>query len=148
MKPAERRSIEQDCRDLVCALVHHTDRNEGVQAASLFAVDALWNRGGIVRQGREAILRSYLEPADRSPTELIRHFATTTRVTVLDATHAQAVTYYLVYRFDPGADFSLPLPLERPFSAGEWHDQFVRTADGWRFGGRQTQRLFKRFGSN
>ena len=149
MNSADRRVIEQECRDLVCALVHHSDRNEGTQVAELFAVDAHWNRGGKPLVGRQAILQSYQGSGARSPTETIRHFATATRVIVEDEAHANAVTYYLVYRFDPGVvGFPLPLPLEQPFSAGEWHDQFVLTGAGWRFSGRRTHRLFKRVDGN
>jgi hypothetical protein len=63
--------------------------------------------------------------------------------------HAEAVTYYLAYHHDPGtASPAFPLPLDPPFSLGEWHDRFVRTADGWRIAHRETRRLFERRGGH
>jgi len=31
---------------------------------------------------------------------------------------------------------------------GEWHDKFVKTAQGWKFASRETKRLFERQGGH
>lgn len=61
-----------------------------------------------------------------------------------DRSHAQAVSYYLLYRYVPDTPAPKPpLPLGMPFSLGEWHDKFVKTADGWRIAHREVRRLFQ-----
>ena len=141
MNAAARAEIERHCRDLVLAITQHGDLRELEQAAALFTPDGTWLRGDVRYTGAEEIIASYRRG---SATEVARHLNGGTRVTVVDEDHAQSVTYYLAVKFDPGTeDAGLPLPL-RPFSMGEWHDTFVRTADGWRFAARVTKRVFER----
>jgi uncharacterized protein (TIGR02246 family) len=142
----ERRQIEQDCRDLVAAVTQLGDHRDAAGAAALFAEDGSWLRGGQPYQGRTRIAESY----ERAPvTQVTRHMSANCVVRVRDADHADAVTYYVAYHHDPGVPApSFPLPLDPPFSLGEWHDQFVRTAEGWRIARRETRRLFERRGGH
>ena len=134
--------ITQECRDLVLALMYFGDHNERAQAVDLFAEDGSWLRGGRLFTGRAELLASYdIEP----PSLVMRHINGGTIVTVNNEDNASAITYYLAYRYDRGDDDAqLPLPLELPFSLGEWHDRFVRTAEGWRVASRSTERVFMR----
>ena len=146
MDDDERRRIEQDCRDLVAAVAQLGDRREAAAAAALFADDCTWIRGGRPYEGRAGVEESY---ARLPPTQLTRHMSANCVVQVRDADHADAVTYYVAYHHDPGVESpTFPLPLDPPFSLGEWHDRFVRTADGWRIAHRETRRLFERRGGH
>lgn len=143
MNAEQRKEIEEDCRNLVIAITQHGDHNQVEECVRLFAEDGTWLRGGQAYKGRAEIRKSYA----RGGTAVARHFNGGTLVNVVDDYHAEAVTYYLMFRYDPKVeDPQLPLPLEPPFSAGEWHDTFVKTAEGWRFQSRQTKRLFQRQG--
>jgi uncharacterized protein (TIGR02246 family) len=142
----ERLRIEQACRDLIAAVTQRGDRREIEAAAALFAEDGVWIRGGRPWQGRAAVSESY----GRLPaTQVTRHISSNCVVTVEDADHASAITYYVAYHHDPGiASPAFPVPLDPPFSLGEWHDRFVRTAEGWRIAQRETRRLFERRGGH
>ena len=142
----ERLRIEQQCRDLVSAVAQLGDRRDIARAAALFAEDGVWVRGGRHWTGRTEVVESY----GRIPaTQLTRHMSANCVVTVQDADHATAVTYYVAYHHDPGiAEPTFPLPFDPPFSLGEWHDRFVRTAEGWRIARRETRRLFERRGGH
>jgi hypothetical protein len=138
----EQRRIEQDCRDLVAAVTQLGDRQDAAGAAALFAVDCTWIRGGRPYKGRAGVVESY---GRLPPTQITRHMTANCVVTVRDEDHAEAITYYVAYHQDPGAQpATLPLPLDPPFSLGEWHDRFVRTPEGWRIAHRETRRLFER----
>lgn len=140
MTTDERIQIEQECRDLVNRLVQYSDHHLKKESSELFAADGIWIRGDKSYAGRAAIVDSFKS----SPTEFIRHLATGTVIDVEDERNARGITYYLVYRHDPKSSKpSMPMPLGRPFSMGEWHDRFVKTAEGWRFGHREVKRLFQ-----
>lgn len=146
MEADERLRIEQECRDLVSAVTQRGDRRDAASAAALFADDGIWIRGGKPYRGRAEVMESY----QRIPaTQFTRHMSANCVVTVEDEDHASAVTYYVAYHHDPGvAEPTFPLPFDPPFSLGEWHDQFVRTPDGWRIAQRETRRLFERRGGH
>jgi hypothetical protein len=137
-----RRRIEQDCRDIVADVTQRGDRRDAAGAAALFAEDGSWLRGGRTWTGRAGVIESF----GRIPvTQFTRHMTANCVVTVRDDSHAEAVTYYLAYHHDPRVEApSFPLPLDPPFSLGEWHDRFVRTPEGWRIAHRETRRLFER----
>ena len=140
MNNEERREIERACVDLIHRLAQYSDRDERQRSADLFTADGTWIRGGTPYTGREAILSSFKSP----PGQVLRHFVTGTVVDIDDANTARAVSYYLLYRHVPEtAEPKLPLTLGMPFSLGEWHDKFVRTADGWRISHREVRRLFQ-----
>ncbi|OOP63080.1 hypothetical protein BMF89_07690 [Arthrobacter sp. SRS-W-1-2016] len=141
MNSAEQSEIERQCRELVLAISHLSDNNDGVNSASLFAEGATWFRAGKIYTGYDEILASY---DDFSPSLVARHLIGTPLVTVLDSDHATSVTYYSAFVVDPGTTEPLfPLPFDGPFTMGEWHDKFVRTERGWLFSHRATHRMFQ-----
>jgi len=136
----DRERIRRECIELITKLVHYSDHLRAVESSELFAADGTWVRGGKPFTGREAIVKSFNGPA----TEYLRHFVTTPLIEVDDESHARGVSYYLLFRHDPGTDEpKLPMPLGAPFSMGEWHDRFVKTDQGWRFAHREVRRLFQ-----
>jgi SnoaL-like domain len=143
MNDSERRIIEQECRDLVVQLTHLSDHGAREQAVDLFTPDGTWIRGGKPFKGRTEMLSSFRAP----PTQIIRHLTSNILITVKDDNTAEGVTYYLAFHTDPGtATPKLPVTLEPPFSLGEWHDKFTRTAQGWRFSHREVKRFFQHEG--
>ena len=140
MNQQERREVERACIDLVHRLAQYSDHDERERSADLFTADGTWIRLGVPYTGRDAILSSFKGP----PEQILRHFVTNTVVDIVDDDHAQAVSYYLLYRYVPDSRApQSPLPLGMPFSLGEWHDKFVKTADGWRIAHREVRRLFQ-----
>ncbi len=143
MDATERQAIVAECRNLVIELVHLGDHGEIEKAVDLWIPDGTWIRGGKPFTGRAELVESFKRGTE---TTVIRHIVTDTRVKVIDSDHAEAVSYYLAINHDPKTkDYKLPLPLE-PFSMGEWHDSYVRTAQGWRFARREVKRIFQRVG--
>lgn len=144
MNDSERRTIEQQCRDLVVQLCQLSDHGEREKSVDLFTADGTWIRGGKPFKGRAEMLQSFRS----SPTQVIRHLTSNILITVKDDNSAEGVTYYLAFHNDPGtAEPKLPLPLE-PFSLGEWHDKFTRTPAGWRFSHREVKRFFQAVGGH
>ncbi len=144
MNDSERRLIESECRDLVVQLCQLSDHGEKEKAVQCFTPDGTWIRGGKPFTGRAEMLQSFRG----SPTQVIRHLTANILITAKDEKSAEGVTYYLAFHNDPGtAPPKLPLPLE-PFSLGEWHDKFVRTAEGWRISHREVKRFFQASGGH
>ena len=140
MEIERRREIEQECRNLIAALVQHYDHGEAEQAATLFVPDGLWVKTGVPYRGSAAIIASF---SKQPQTLVLRHFVSNTVVRVHDESSASAVTYYMAFVGDRGA---LPtdseLPIELPKSLGEWNDTFVLTDAGWRIAQREGRRIF------
>lgn len=139
-----RRQDEQECRELVVAITQYGDHGEFIKAAALYAEEGQRVRGHTTYSGHAEIEASYRETAGSA---LIRHMIGGTTVTVGNDDRAYAITYYLAFRHEAnGVPASGPAPLDAPFSMGEWHDELIRTPDGWRFARRETKRLFERSG--
>lgn len=143
MNANERRDIARECTDLVIALTHLSDHGQNEESVDLFTPDGTWIRGGKPYTGRAEMAQSFRGAA----TQVIRHLTSNILVTVKDDTTAEGVTYYLAFHHDPGtAQPKLPLPLDPPFSLGEWHDKFVKTPEGWRIAHREVRRFFQHAG--
>jgi hypothetical protein len=145
MNDSEKRTIQQQCHDLVIELCHLSDHGEREKSVDLFTPDGTWIRGGKPYKGRAEMLSSFRG----SPTQLIRHMTSNILITVKDENTAEGITYYLAFHNDPGtATPKLPIKLEPPFSLGEWHDKFVKTPQGWRIAHREVKRFFQHEGGH
>ena len=72
---------------------------------------------GNVLSGRESIVRSYMStPAER----ITRHVCTNIRIVVESVDQARGMTYVVVYSKNGNP------------RVGEFKDEFMRTAEGWR----------------
>lgn len=69
--------------------------------------------------------------AQASRPYVTRHAITNTRIEFLDADHARGTAYLQMYRFDPKHPETIK-SLE-PVLLGLFHDEYVRTPEGWRF---------------
>ena len=55
---------------------------------------------------------------------------------------AKGVTYYALYLYNGSEE--MPYPLEGPFVVGEYHEEFVRTDDGWKIRRREAHIVFRK----
>lgn len=141
MTEDERRNIEADCRSLLYRHAQLSDQGRTAEAVALFIPDGTWIRGGKPYTGHEAMMSSSGRPANA----ISRHYTANPVIDVVDANNATGVTYYIVYRHDGGDHApTMPMPLGSAFSAGEWHDRYVRTSQGWRFAFREVKRMFQK----
>ena len=130
------RQIEQACTDLVLDYAYYRDLLAADTVAELFTEDAQMLVLGDEFVGRDAI-RARLEAGRTGP--LYRHLMSTIRIFVDSADHARGVSYVTVHAAPPG---DLPRPLGQPVGVGEYHDEFVRTADGWKIKRREFVPVF------
>lgn len=124
-----RREIEAECVALSHAWAYHIDRKEYAALAELFVPDGVFVRTGVRLAGREAILAAmHARPAE----QFTRHVTTNWHFTAVEADRANAVSYnQSYYAFLPGQPPFTYAP-ERMMLL-EFVDEYVRTAEGWRF---------------
>jgi hypothetical protein len=110
--------IERACERLVVDFAYFSDRREYDLLGALFVADGTMTRpSGNVLAGREAIVRSY----KATPVERVsRHVCSNIRIVVESADQARGLTYAVVYSINANP------------RVGEFEDEFLRTADGWR----------------
>ncbi|MFT7221000.1 MAG: hypothetical protein ACI8Z1_002621 [Candidatus Azotimanducaceae bacterium] len=119
------------CRSLVIDYAYHRDQGHAGELAKLFTQDAQLIVMGNKIEGREAIEQRV---ADAKSGPLLRHMMSTIRIVLIDKDHASGVSYVTVYSSPAG---TLPLPLTEFSALGEYHDEFVRTVEGWKIQSRQ-----------
>jgi hypothetical protein len=146
MTELENLAIERACERLVVAYTHLVDFGEAERVAELFASDGLWVAGDIRFEGHDAIQAMF-----RGRQEMVqrrsRHVCTNLGVEVVDEDHATGLVYLQLYRHDfedvaPEALAATLAPAAHPVAVGEYHDQFVRTPEGWRFAARRAELAF------
>ena len=137
--PVERLVIEAECARLVVSFCAHIDGRHYDSVVALFTPDGVFERRSKVHVGHAAIRR---ELDARAVNMVSRHLCTNVQVTVIDADHAQASSYFLVLRQD-GVSGDAPFPLDPPDGMGEFHDRLVRTGEGWRIAHRVTKAIFR-----
>lgn len=117
--------IEDACTELVLDYALYRDRFDADPYANIFAEDAVLTVLGQVYTGRAAIRQRLLDGRDG---QITRHMMSTIRIFVQDDQTASGVSYVTVYGANPGE-----FPLDAAVTAvGEYHDKFVRTAQGWK----------------
>jgi uncharacterized protein (TIGR02246 family) len=142
MDDDRRRAIEADCQRLMAEFAFAVDAHDADGVARTFAVDGLWHHQGHAFIGREAIRRAVVERQAEAPAVITRHHYGATAIRVIDATHAEARTYYAVYRHEGNGDLTLPRPLQAT-RIGEYFDTFVPTAEGWKFASKRAMRVLE-----
>lgn len=123
---------------LVAHYGHLADQREHRAFAELFAPDGVWIRPGMHMHGREEIFE-FME--SRPLQALTRHVAGSIHIEVIDANHAQGLSYTTVYR---ERDFKgqLSVPLERPEMVVDYRDEYVRIDGRWHIAERHTTVIF------
>ena len=82
-------------------------------------------------------------PADlpQSGTTSIGTTTTNILIDVVDENHAKGRAYYTFYYDGEGRD---PALLTGPMAVGQYRDEFIRTAEGWKFSHREPKNVFMR----
>jgi len=137
--------IEHACERLVLASIRHFDERNWSAFASLFTPDGVFTRANepLKPLRGHADITSGL--AGRPASRLTRHICSNIEIEAVDATHARGRCYLLLF----AASESGTAPIEGwaaelPVRVGEYEDEFVLTAAGWRIArrsGRLTMRL-------
>jgi len=134
-------AIERACAKLAIAFTNHVDNRRADEAAEVFAVDGEFERRGETLAGREEI-RATLKA--RPATMLSRHLCANLAIDVIDADNARGVVSFAVYMHNFAEGEQGPAPLRDAEAIGEYHDVYVRTAEGWRIKRRNTTVAFRR----
>ncbi|MBS0331922.1 MAG: nuclear transport factor 2 family protein, partial [Proteobacteria bacterium] len=100
----------------------------------------VWRSAEQTMTGRAEVERGFRRRQDNAQ-RMSRHVCENLLVEVVDEDHATGVVYLTLYRHDgePGRKTS---PLAGPVLVGEYRDEFVRTAEGWRFRRREVSANF------
>jgi ketosteroid isomerase-like protein len=139
MNDRDRQAIEQACARLVTAFHVHIDAFEHDAVLNLFAKDAVWVHPMAGTLTGEAEFKAYLDSKSTKPQAM--HVTTNILIDVIDEDHAKGRAYYTFYYDGEGRD---PAVLETPMAVGQYRDEFIRTADGWKFSHRHPKNVFIR----
>lgn len=126
--------VYRDCINLVTDYAYHRDRYDAVAFSNLFTEDATLKVGNGSWEGRSNI-RARIEGLDSSGS--IRHLMSTIRIEPIDELHATGVSYATIYTSTAGSNSTEGFAI-----IGEYHDNFVLTADGWRISKRELKPVF------
>ena len=144
---AERRGIEHDCTMLMHRYAVNADQHID-RFTEVFTDDVVWVRPGQEMHGH-AEMQAFMDGNVRANREanpsghLTRHMMTTIDIRVVDANHAEGVSYALVFR-DERFGGSLPVPMSTIELVVEYRDSFVKTASGWKIDRHEAQHVFRR----
>ena len=113
------------CSNLVTDYAYHRDQFNAKEFANLFTEDASLTVVNQTWEGRNEIEKR-IEGLKTGST--IRHEMSTIRIVPIDADHATGVSYATIYSAPAGETTVKGFAL-----MGEYHDEFVRTPEGWKF---------------
>jgi uncharacterized protein (TIGR02246 family) len=144
MDPVARLLAERACERLMTDYTRFVDFGEASRIADLFTVDGVWEAEGVRMDGRDAI-RAGFSARQGVERRTSRHVCTNIAVDVLGPDEAQALSYLVNFRHDSRTGIAeRPAPVDHPKFVGEYHDRFVRTANGWQFLHRRCDLAFLR----
>lgn len=138
LTPVGRLLIEAECKAIETEFVTALDDNDSNRVAALFGTSGeMWLTASSFKG--EAAIKAYMEKRDAQKTEIgvatTRHMVFNVKVNVIDRDHASGTGYIAVYRYDgrnPQDITSLA-----PQMVGRMQDNYVRTAQGWRYQSRK-----------
>ncbi|WP_322048307.1 nuclear transport factor 2 family protein [Paraburkholderia sp. J67] len=100
------------CQQAVLRFYYALDRNNYPLAMEQVGPDCIWERGGVLLQGREQIEASVRK---KSPTQVARHVVNNFALLRQEATGATAVYCLVLHLYDDGSQPRLPVPGSTPF---------------------------------
>lgn len=132
---------ENACRRLCVDYVHFIDACDFKAFSKLFTEDGLLELPARRMEGRAEIFGIL---SQRPDSVVSLHFCTSTRIEQVSADEARGSTYAMIFRHEGDRPAVLPVPMDQPLSAGIYDDEFVKTADGWRFRSRRMRAFFRK----
>ena len=141
MNLIERMGMEWELKRLNDEYVRYADRQDFDSFVTLFTEDAVLEIGGIERKGHEAIKGHFAEREQM----VTRHFCTNLWYDPIDDSNAEGEIYLTVYRCaGEHTEDDGPVAYDRPDWICEYHDKYIRTADGWKFSERRLNVRFEK----
>jgi hypothetical protein len=123
----------------LCTKFHvSVDQYDHDTIVALFAEDATWEHLSGRLKGPDDF-RRYLDSKSTYP--IVRHVISNILIDVIDPDNAAGTAYVTVYYAEPTAQ-ATPM-IDGPALLVQYHDQFRRTAQGWRFSYRRPEIIFK-----
>ncbi len=135
-------AIRAACTELVLNYAFHRDRLQARPFAQLFTTDAQLLVLGATFVGRQAIYQRLADTRADDQALSTRHMMSTIRIFAEDNNHATGISYVTLYAA-PAAK-GIPAEVDGFLIVGEYHDNFVRTADGWKIRRREFVPIFNR----
>lgn len=135
MKDEERQSAELACEKIVKQFAVFNDLGELEKLAALFVEDGSFARPLDPENptiGRAEILAML----QARPPRLSRHIMSNIVIDVLGPDEATGISY-VTFLSTTDVDAARPVAAEPKIFVGEYRDNFVRTADGWRLKSRK-----------
>ncbi len=126
--------VYRDCINLVTDYAIYRDSFNADGFSNLFTENASLTVGGQTWVGRAEIGKRIEGLKNGSS---IRHLMSTIRITPVDADNATGISYATIYSAPAGSN-----TVEGFALIGEYHDVFVRTAEGWRIQQRELHTAF------
>jgi len=125
--------IERACEKVLMRSIRTFDERDWQGFADVFAADGVFfraNQPATPLTGRAAILAALQSrPADR----LTRHVCTNVEIDVIDADHARGLCYLHLFSATASPpEKAMGGPADQLQRIGEYSDEYVRTADGWK----------------
>jgi ketosteroid isomerase-like protein len=145
LDPVERLVAERDCERLMVDYARRLDLGQPERVAELFTDDGVWEMPGRLRFEGKDQLRAAFSTRMVASGRTARHVVTNVAIDVVAPGEATGFCYLINYRHDsPTGNPEDPAPAEAPMYVGQYHDRFVRTAEGWRFKYRRSEIAFAR----
>lgn len=139
----QRIADERACERLVMQYTHLVDSGNAPAIADLFVTDGVWRTDEFAMDGQQEIRDGFTRRQGVTRRQS-KHVCTNVLIDV-DGDEAAGRCYLVNYRHDsPTGEAEKPAPADVPKFVGEYHDRFVRTADGWRFMDRYCDMAFVR----
>ena len=135
---------ERACERLITEYTHLVDFGNAPGIADLFTADGVWRTDEFSMDGQEGI-RAGFSRRQAVTRRQSRHVCAPISRSPSTATPPAGLCYLVNYRHDSETGVAeTPAPADVPKYVGEYHDTFVRTADGWRFSDRYCNMTFVR----
>lgn len=140
MDDTSRDAIRIACQDLSVRFAYNVDHGNAEAVAALFVTDGSFSSAGRSIEGSDGVFNAISRrPANR----VTRHVCTNILIDVEDDTHASGNTYFLLFEGHDDAQTGEALPMRLPVTVGEYQDEFIRTADGWKISQRKAIGVFR-----
>lgn len=131
--------IRSEILQLVNDYAIYRDRSDAKNYSSLFAVDGCLTVRGNELCGREAL---YQRLANADGSRVSMHVMSSSQITIIDRDNATGVHYAAVYGGARTENQEGPIPVSGFAVLGQYHDHYVRTADGWKISKRIMRPIF------
>lgn len=132
-------AIQQLCETASIRYALALDGKDPEALAQAFAEDGVWEVLGNRMEGRAAIIEYWQRRlADWTPDHGRLHQIANQAIDVIDRNHARGTSSVVVYFFSTTEDANRELV---PLLISRNHDEFVRTAEGWKIKHRRIERV-------